>query len=316
MMGGGGMYNPMPMNYHTQPSSYGSAMQHPTPPLSKGSLSPPSTTSGGGTPSVSPIPESHYPSGHDWLGLQSQHQQYNQVRISPPPAPTGVLMQDWSHLLAPRPNFVHPQLAPPDLTANTMRVGIPLKSLPGSTTSVPSAKRTSVTDRDDGMSDESGKSPSPPSTSRLYPLLKSGDPAFKLPAIRGGRRTASSRESTVSPPSSPGSCSSKSPSPAQPTKPALPSLASLSLAEGYQRNNTHTPVAPLREISLDDRIQHAELIRSMLVLINKQWMVAQQQQATDEDSDSDASTEDDEESRRVVRVKSEPRDVEMTAIAV
>jgi hypothetical protein len=275
-------------NSYSMPSPY-SAAHHPTPPLSKGSLSPPSSNSAGGTPSVSPIPDMHHDeqfeaANANWLGLSAQPLQTTSladVRLTPSPttpssAASASSMPDWASLRPSRSSLVSPQLGVPDFSASTLntRVVLPLKSIPQM--SPPSDMDMSDSDessvKDDGQRDSRGSSEEPTptvaSSSRLYPLLTFGDPTYQLPPLRNA-----SRETTRSPPSSPSSDDSSAPGSPSPPRTTLPSLASLSL-DGS---------------SVEDRIRHASFIQSLLVTINRQFRASQR-----EDEETDQLTDDEE----------------------
>lgn len=257
-----------------------------SPPLQKGSQSPVSNASGDGTPSLSPIPDqrTRYTFNPDWNNAQQRYQQPQY------PSPIQVLCiihaisfnahsvrsQDWSHLRAPRAGLVAPQLGLPEFGAagNAIRIGVPLKSLPTvdhpQKSSTPKALETSTKDVEMANGNSRRKSTTPPS--RIYPLLTSGDPAFKLPALRTAGRSPST-DSSNSPPPTPGSATTttrRSASPAQHvSKATLPSLNSLSLQDPSVIPKLHNRT---EEISFEERIRHAKLIRALLVAINQQWL--------------------------------------------
>lgn len=132
------------------------------------------------------------------------------------------------------------------------------------------------------------KSLTPPS--RIYPLLTLGDPAFKLPAIRPAGRSPST-ESSASPPPSPGSVATRRSitPPRQSGKEMLPSLTSLSLSEPHGLPKLHNRSD---EISFEERVRHAKLIRALLVAVNQQWLY--QQQWEREEASPISADEDDE----------------------
>ncbi|KZT41374.1 hypothetical protein SISSUDRAFT_1042956 [Sistotremastrum suecicum HHB10207 ss-3] len=185
------------------------------------------------------------------------------------------------------------------------------------------------------------------SSSRLPSLMTLGDPALKLPALtRQGRdttplpsasqRRSASRSPTLSPPSSPSSPSSSSHSVSTPlpSRPSLPSLSSLS--DGVSKIGLIGKSPRLSSAILsrrgstpgwEERIRHAEIIRNLLVTINKQWKQSQSAASrhTSDEIDDDLHEEDEEDEleseeensppHRTWRLKSEPRDVEMVSAA-
>jgi len=270
-----------------------------------------------------------YSQHESWLGMQSHngiHHGVTEVRLSPAPAsPTSASsgsVHDWAGIRAPRPGIIHPPLGLPNFGVGNanMRVEIPLRSLGDSQTekAVDSApKKAKLLDvvEEEALEDETPTKISP-SSSRLYPFLTSGDPGVKLPALRSSL-TPPSRESTVSPPSSPGSSSAGKFSPPA-TKTSLPSLASLSLADGYGSTpvSSRTTIQPLKtrrtEITYEERVRHATLIRTLLIAINKQWATSQREisppsdlDSEDEDSCDEQSVDDD------YRMQSEVPDIDM-----
>jgi len=236
---------------------------------SRGSQSPPSTASGDGTP---PLPEAQRPSNPNRYAVKSEWnnapQRYQPAYSAP--------IQDWSHLRAPRAGLVAPQLGMPELSAsaNSIRIGVPLKNLPPAdrTSKMIKEHATEDVEMEDVLSSRR-KSITPPS-SRLYPFITTGNPADKLPAIRVAGR-ASSADSSSSPPSTPSSVTTRrSVSPVRVSgKGSLPSLNSLSLSDPHIHPKIH---ARSQEVSFEERICHAKLIRALLVAVNQQWLYENQ----------------------------------------
>lgn len=181
-------------------------------------------------------------------------------------------------------------------------------------------------------------------SSKLPSLMTLGDPALKLPALTrqtrdstpfpsASQRRSASRSPTLSPPSSPSSPSSSSNSVSTPlpSRPSLPSLSSLS--EGVSKIGLlgKSPRLPNAVLSRrgstpgwEERIRHADIIRNLLVTINKQWKTAQSatsrhtaEDPEDEEEEDDELESEEESSppQRTWRLKSEPRDVEMISAA-
>jgi len=152
-------------------------------------------------------------------------------------------------------------------SANSIRIGVPLKTLPsGDRTAKHSQAKASADVEMEDVSSSRTRSITPPS-SRLYPLLTTGDPAVKLPAIRAAGRSPSTDSSNTPPPSPRSVVTRRSVSPARVTgKEALPSLSALSLSDARA---LHTRS---EDISFEERTRHAKLIRALLVAVNQQWL--------------------------------------------
>ncbi|KAI0964449.1 hypothetical protein AcW1_001265 [Taiwanofungus camphoratus] len=228
-----------------------------------------------------------------------------------------------------RPNRAPPpvQLAPVDYMGQTMRTIVPLQGAPSSsvtasrpepvepklsTASVhrgPPAKLTAEavsslsTPASLALPPSSSKLPGSTSASgSLYPLLTSGDDAYKLPPLNSKYRSPSpslssplSRASTLSPPpharsrtqhdspaGSPviGASARASPSP-PPQQTVLPSIHSIARAPPPRRRDSEELARAVGRIELDSRAMretalaqrtaHARLVRDLLVSINTEY---------------------------------------------
>ncbi|KAJ8496130.1 hypothetical protein ONZ45_g12573 [Pleurotus djamor] len=250
---------------------------HPTPPLDSGS--PPSTVS---TPANSTPPQIP-------MTVPDNAAAFDYMRSSRGTVPVA-------------------HLAPPhEYIGKSMRTIVPLKSVPSTQRPEPVEPKL-VPSRQPGppakltpVSFASSSASSPGKSSSLYPLLTSGDEAFKLPPLHYRSPSPESRVSTPSSTQSPSSASaSASPQPHAMSLPGIHSLASPSPVSsgggmgGGNINNVGAGATATararrspeqseelakeigrielesrtREIPPEERRQHAELIRNLLVAIN------------------------------------------------
>jgi hypothetical protein len=226
--------------------------QHPTPPLE--TSSPHSTVS---TPANSTPP---------------------QVTMSMPEAAAA-----FDYIRASRGTPPVPHLSPVDYMGKSMRSIVPLKAAPGMTgTDVVSSRPEPIEPK---LTPPLHRGPpaklTPSSTSSslskpgsLYPLLTSGDIQYKLPPLHHLYRSPSpdSRESTPS-------STHSSPNTKVVVLPSLHSIAS-STHSGVRSKESDELTREVdrielenrtKEISPEDRRRHAELIRTLLVAINKDF---------------------------------------------
>ncbi|KAH7885982.1 hypothetical protein F5I97DRAFT_1809864 [Phlebopus sp. FC_14] len=246
--------------YHTS-SSPQVSYHHPTPPLD-----PTSPHSSSSTPSNATPP--HHPSVPDSFAP------FDYVR-----APRG----------APPPV----QLAAPDYSRKSMHTMIPLKTAPNNVPHPVEPKPTSDTLRgplqkpDSPPSDVVVSSSPLASSSKLYPLLLPEDADLRLPSLKpdaGPFRLPPISEMYRSPSPPP---ASKSPDTSRGTTPRstasspVPSHASLPSLRPITQNSEGDELAKkvgkieldhlTRDVSLEDRRKHAELIRNLLVKINQDY---------------------------------------------
>ncbi|KAF9502430.1 hypothetical protein BDN71DRAFT_1459780 [Pleurotus eryngii] len=163
-------------------------------------------------------------------------------------------------------------LAPVDYMGKSMRTIVPLKSVPSSRAEPVESKlpKSSHPGPPAKLTPAFAFSSSSKSGS-LYPLLTSGDAEFKLPPLK---YRSPSPESSVSTPST---THSPSPPPQSTTLPGIRSIASPTLSARRSPEQSEELARKIgrielesrtREIPLDERKSHAELIRNLLVAIN------------------------------------------------
>jgi hypothetical protein len=237
---------------HPTGSSFSSQhYQHPTPPLETGS--PHSTVS---TP----------------------------VNSTPPQIPMSMpeTSATFDYIRASRGTPPVPRLSPVDYMGKSMRSIVPLKAVPGSSTKYVGPSRPEpiepkiITALHRGppakLTPSSVSLSSKPGS--LYPLLTSGDVQYKLPPLNHLYRSPSpdSRESTPS-------STHSSPITQVTILPSLHSIASPSLSgvRSKESDELTREIGRIElknrtmEISAQDRRRHAELIRNLLVAINKDF---------------------------------------------
>lgn len=177
-------------------------------------------------------------------------------------------------------------LAPVNYISNSMRQIIPLKTAPDSQCSsaeltarpepIEPKLQTKIHHRGlPAKLTSSNVSSLASSSTRLYPLLTSGDMKYKLAPLKGVYRSPSPRsaadgDSSASRESSPTS----SPESSRTVLPSLRSIAhirSSSESDELARQVGEIELDRSKEISANDRRRHAELIRDLLVSINNDY---------------------------------------------
>lgn len=168
-------------------------------------------------------------------------------------------------------------LAPPGYTNKAMRTTVPLKTVP--------TRSLSPDHSEPGSSRQSSPTPPLPTGSLLalplYQHIKSGDKDLKLPPLHR-------HYPSLSPPASPAR---------EHAGPVLPSLrevaASATAASGVdERLSRRLDGLKLSGRSNDDdRVQHADLIRDLLVTINERYRTQFEPAATGDDVEMPAARE-------------------------
>ncbi|RDB28759.1 hypothetical protein Hypma_015750 [Hypsizygus marmoreus] len=172
-----------------------------------------------------------------------------------------------------------PHLARSDYMPKSMRTIVPLKSIPGTTTQQRAEpiepKLSTGVHRGPPAKLTPSVTSSPPKSHSLYPLLTAGDIQYKLPPMQHLYRSSSppSREST------PSSTSTQSSPPDQtPVLPSLRSIASPALAarslESDELTNEIERIeleSRTKEIGVEDRKRHTELILNFLLTVNTKF---------------------------------------------
>ncbi|KAH7914769.1 hypothetical protein BJ138DRAFT_1177079 [Hygrophoropsis aurantiaca] len=231
---------------------------HSTPPLDPTS---PHSHSSSSTPSNATPP--HNPS------IPDSFAQFDYVRHSRGPAPPV-------------------QLAAPDYTRKSMHTIVPLKTAPGSAPEPVEPKISDAAYRGPPARllplASSSRLPPLSSSSKLYPILKPEDSDLKLPMLKpdnGQWKLPSLREMYRSPsptpvPQSPSTSRGTTPSSAHSSPVSahtvLPSLRSITgTSESDELVRKVGRIDITKEVSMEERQKHAELIRNLLVRINEDF---------------------------------------------
>ncbi|KAI3622489.1 transcription factor [Moniliophthora roreri] len=180
-------------------------------------------------------------------------------------------------------------LVPGDYTSPSMRPIVPLKTAP---TSSPNSSSASTSSLQSPAQSRRSLTPTPaPSTSvakssSLYPLLSSGDEQYKLPPLQSRYRSPSPVNSRESTPGTSSSSSSSNGSPVPSNATVLPSLRVVrgdgdQLASGVDKLGLSAEEKPQRvgffdvvekrNVPYEQRVQHMEFIRNLLLQINTDY---------------------------------------------
>ncbi|KAF5368629.1 hypothetical protein D9758_002320 [Tetrapyrgos nigripes] len=258
-------------------------------------------------PSVSDhSPMSHHPDIYAYQ-LDSASYSYDYADEHEP----GDTAAAFDYLRAPRGPGPVVGLMPQDYMGKDMRPIVPLKSIPieSSERGTPAKLSASSETPKKSLSPLPSILESTSASSSLYPLLTSGDAQYKLPPLSAMYRSSSaqpesppSRESSATPASSatvsPDHSLTSSPSVQPTTLPSLRSIASISSISSSTRTGESDELAnevekvelasspvpsPLpaprkffdvvekRNIPLEERTKHAELIKDLLLAINEDF---------------------------------------------
>ncbi|ESK98081.1 transcription factor [Moniliophthora roreri MCA 2997] len=180
-------------------------------------------------------------------------------------------------------------LIPGDYTSPSMRPIVPLKTAP---TSSPNSSSASTSSLQSPAQSRRSLTPTPAAStsvaksSSLYPLLSSGDEQYKLPPLQSRYRSPSPVNSRESTPGTSSSSSSSNGSPVPSNATVLPSLRVVrgdgdQLASGVDKLGLSAEEKPQRvgffdvvekrNVPYEQRVQHMEFIRNLLLQINTDY---------------------------------------------
>jgi len=246
-------------------------------------------------------PPQSYPHSTPPLDPTSPHSSSSTPsNATPPHQPTICGSLSFDFVRAP-PGAQPPiQLAAQDYSRKVMHNMLPLRSTPGSV-SEPTEPKLSNGAGSSQTSLPAKLSPlgSPPTVSlssqKIYPMLLPEDSDLKLPSLKQHHEATPCKLPSITEMCRPSSPPSRSPDTSRGTTPTsarsspglshavLPSLRSITEASEDGSNDEHELVrkvskinlehyiAPTRDISVEERKKHAELIRSLLVKINHDY---------------------------------------------